>query len=79
VKAKIPSGDWVWPAVWMLPEENVYGNWPSSGEIDIMESRGNRKLLDKKGINIGSDQVGATLHFGVSREKRKFGERNELI
>lgn len=25
----------------MMPEESVYGEWPRSGEIDIMESRGN--------------------------------------
>jgi len=25
----------------MMPEASVYGAWPASGEIDIMESRGN--------------------------------------
>ena len=24
-----------WPALWMLPEEKVYGGWPNSGEIDV--------------------------------------------
>lgn len=32
----------LWPAFWMLPENNVYGGWPYSGEIDIMEIRGSR-------------------------------------
>lgn len=41
VKAKLPKGDWLWPAIWLLPRHNEYGNWPASGEIDIMESRGN--------------------------------------
>jgi hypothetical protein len=41
VKAKLPVGDWLWPAIWMLPENDTYGPWPLSGEIDIMESRGN--------------------------------------
>ncbi|CAM9810669.1 unnamed protein product, partial [Hapterophycus canaliculatus] len=36
VKAKLPRGDWLWPAIWLLPEQNVYGQWPASGEIDIM-------------------------------------------
>lgn len=29
-----------WPAIWMLPTDWVYGDWPSSGEIDIMEHVG---------------------------------------
>lgn len=35
---KLPIGQGLWPAFWMLPEENVYGGWPKSGEIDIMEA-----------------------------------------
>lgn len=41
VRARLPRGDWLWPAIWMLPTRNDYGPWPMSGEIDIMESRGN--------------------------------------
>jgi len=37
VRAKLPGGKGTWPAIWMLPTNWVYGNWPSSGEIDIME------------------------------------------
>jgi beta-glucanase (GH16 family) len=42
VKAKLPEGRGTWPALFMLPTENIksaYG-WPSSGEIDIMEHVG---------------------------------------
>ncbi|VDI15769.1 Hypothetical predicted protein, partial [Mytilus galloprovincialis] len=39
VRAIIPKGDWLWPAIWMLPRDWHYGGWPRSGEIDIMESR----------------------------------------
>ena len=37
VKAKLPKGKGIWPAIWMLPTNSVYGGWPKSGEIDIME------------------------------------------
>ncbi len=43
MRAILPSGRGVWPAFWMMPTDSVYGGWPNSGEIDIMEYVGNRK------------------------------------
>jgi beta-glucanase (GH16 family) len=63
VRAQNPTGDWLWPAIWMMPASNVYGQWPVSGEIDIMETRGNLNLT-LNDVNIGVEQVGHTLHFG---------------
>ena len=40
VRAKLPKGLGVWPAIWMLPTDWTYGGWPASGEIDIMENVG---------------------------------------
>ena len=41
VNAKLPiNKNGTWPAIWMLPTDWVYGSWPSSGEIDIMEEVG---------------------------------------
>lgn len=39
-RAKLPSGKGIWPALWMLPNDDVYGVWAASGEIDVMEARG---------------------------------------
>ncbi|MBR1584504.1 MAG: glycoside hydrolase family 16 protein [Clostridia bacterium] len=39
-RAKLPSGKGTWPAIWMLPTDGAYGDWPASGEIDIMEHVG---------------------------------------
>jgi beta-glucanase (GH16 family) len=42
----------LWPAFWMMPTHSVYGGWPNSGEIDIMEMKGRL-----------SDEASATVHF----------------
>lgn len=37
VRAKLPKGRGMWPAIWMMPTDTTHGDWPASGEIDIME------------------------------------------
>ena len=37
VRAKLPSGRGVWPAIWMLGTNMSTVGWPRCGEIDIME------------------------------------------
>ncbi|ORY43176.1 concanavalin A-like lectin/glucanase [Rhizoclosmatium globosum] len=61
IQFRAPKGDWLWPAIWMLPEDNVYGTWPFSGEIDLLESRGN----DKSYMG-GSYLATSSLHYGIS-------------
>ncbi|XP_075970504.1 beta-1,3-glucan-binding protein-like [Anticarsia gemmatalis] len=63
VRAKMPAGDWLWPAIWLLPAKDTYGTWPASGEIDVMETRGNRNLMIN-GNNIGTQEAASTLHYG---------------
>ena len=37
-RMKITDRKGAWPAFWMMPQSSVYGGWPNSGEIDIMEN-----------------------------------------
>ncbi|OSX63056.1 glycoside hydrolase family 16 protein [Postia placenta MAD-698-R-SB12] len=60
IVAKLPQGDWLWPALWMLPVNDTYGPWPASGEIDIMESRGNGVDYSAQGVNY----VRSSLNWG---------------
>ncbi len=52
MRAKLPVGDGVWPAFWMMPQDDAYGGWAASGEIDIMESANQ------------TTTVGGALHYG---------------
>ncbi len=56
MRAKLPSGQGVWPAFWLWPEEDTYGSWPLSGEIDIMEGF-NTGVLDAGRVT-GATQYG---------------------
>ncbi|MEX2188440.1 MAG: glycoside hydrolase family 16 protein [Pirellulales bacterium] len=40
VKAKLPDGEGMWSAIWMMPTEEKYGGWAASGEVDIAEING---------------------------------------
>ena len=63
VRASLPQGQGIWPAIWMLPEADTYGRWAASGEIDILEA-----------VNLGvpcaacpggrESTILGTLHFG---------------
>ena len=39
-RIKVPSAGGTWPAFWLMPTNSVYGGWPNSGEIDVMEHYG---------------------------------------
>ncbi len=68
IRAAMPKGKGIWPALWMLGSNIDTNPWPSCGEIDIMESRG-----DQPGRAYG------TVHYGASFDERMFnGSTKEL-
>lgn len=52
--AKVPWGKGLWPALWMLPQEDTYGGWAASGEIDLMEIVGEKPHEVLNSIHFGS-------------------------
>ncbi|MEZ8194576.1 glycoside hydrolase family 16 protein [Vibrio cortegadensis] len=66
IRAKLPSGQGTWPAIWMLPTENKYGTWAASGEIDIMEAVNLKTQSDAPGAKSGDleNRVYGSLHYG---------------
>lgn len=73
ITAKMPSGSGYWPAIWFLPENNAYGAWPLSGEIDLVEIMGGRDTIAQqslqtydRNIKYGSDwTVQSPVNAGV--------------
>lgn len=53
-RIKMPKGKGTWPAFWMMPEKSVYGSWPRSGEIDIMEHIGSNPNMISYAIHTQS-------------------------
>jgi beta-glucanase (GH16 family) len=54
VRAKLPTTPGMWPAIWLLPTESKV-RWPSGGEIDIIENRGNRPTLTSSAFHYGTN------------------------
>ncbi len=52
-RARLPIGQGIWPALWMLPRDFSYGGWAASGEIDVLEARGQKPF-----------ETNSTLHYG---------------
>lgn len=59
VRARLPQGKGVWPAIWTLGDNHTDIGWPRCGEIDIMEFVGKAPHL-----------VHANVHFAVEGEHR---------
>ena len=64
IRAKVPEGQGMWPAIWMMPTESVYGTWPKSGEIDIMELVGHIPNVVHGTVHYGPDWPNNLEHGG---------------
>jgi len=64
VRAKIPSGQGLWPAIWLLGDNSKVA-WPACGEIDLMEVAGEDPMGAKATLHYGPRYGGSiNLHFG---------------
>ncbi|WP_082591086.1 glycoside hydrolase family 16 protein [Sediminicola sp. YIK13] len=64
VRAKLPSGGGTWPAIWTLGSNISTVDWPSCGEIDIMEHVGNNIGEVSSAIHTPSS-FGNTVNKGI--------------
>lgn len=71
-RIKLPQGQSTWPAFWMLPADDAYGPWPTSGEIDVMEAANlGAVCTDCQGSETENRTFGA-VHFGNAWPQNKY-------
>ncbi|BGP57372.1 hypothetical protein JCM8202_005787 [Rhodotorula sphaerocarpa] len=61
MRARMPTGDWLWPQISLVPQDDAYGAFPASGLISIFESRGNRAQHRLDQLN---NEMVSGLHWG---------------
>ena len=50
-RIRIPAGQGLWPAFWMLGNDFPTVGWPTSGELDIMENKGSAPSTSSSAIH----------------------------
>ncbi|MEK7675481.1 MAG: glycoside hydrolase family 16 protein [Verrucomicrobiota bacterium] len=68
IRARLPQGRGLWPAIWMMPTDQKYGGWPHSGEIDIMEFLGHEP-----------NKVYGTLHYSNPAGRHQYHGTNTTL
>ena len=70
-RIRLPGGQGLWPAFWLLPQDDVYGTWAASGEIDVMEA-----------VNLGGaggNTVHGTIHYGGQWPNNVFSGESYVV
>lgn len=78
IRAKLPEGQGLWPAFWMLPSDETYGAWAASGEIDIVEAVNLGTQCDRCDGGVENQVIG-TIHYGAEwPHNRYIGKETKL-
>ena len=73
IRAALPKGQGIWPALWMLGKNITAVNWPKCGEIDIME------MIGGNGTGAGSDKTTyGTVHWDNAGQYAQYGGNTKL-
>jgi beta-glucanase (GH16 family) len=70
-RMRLPGGQGIWPAFWMLAQDSPYGGWAASGEIDIMEAT-------NLGVG-GKNTVLGTIHYGGEFPENVFSGESYIV
>jgi len=73
-RLKIPSGQGMWPAFWMLGNNIDTVNWPTCGEIDVMENIGKEPATVHGSMHGPSDAGATNVTAGLSLDGGAFSD-----
>ncbi len=68
IRAALPSGQGLWPALWMLGSNIDAVSWPACGEIDIMELTGQLP-----------NRVLGTVHYGANSSQHQYSSQSKYL
>ena len=68
VRAKIPTGKGMWPAIWLLGNNIKQVGWPACGELDIMEN-----------VGFDPDKIHANIHCEAYNHTKGNGKGNNIV
>jgi len=78
IRAKLPDGQGLWPAIWMLPTDEIYGAWAKSGEIDIVEAV-NLGAECKKCKGKRENHIHGTIHYGAEWPNNRYKGNDTVL
>ena len=67
VRAKLPTGKGMWPAIWMLGTNRAEVGWPTCGEIDIMEN-----------VGFDPDTIHANIHTKAYNHQKRTNKGSKI-
>lgn len=68
VRAKLPTGRGMWPAIWTMGTDHSNGGWPNNGEIDIMEN-----------VGFDPDRIFANVHTGAYNHVKQTAKGGSMV
>ncbi len=79
IRAKLPEGQGIWPALWMLGNNIGDVGWPKCGEIDIMEAVGQFPAVTYGTIHYDVDGYQFTSSSYSLNENKKFSDQYHVF